>query len=94
MRSGLQSVRMSLEILHVATHAFKLVTLRAVGFSSRTIFLWKILRKMNMARVRVDLYINTDVVIYVFYPYLILISLLRLLISKKFNEFIIVFLLE
>lgn len=55
---------MSLEILHVATHAFKLVTLRAVGFSS-TIFLWKILRKMNMARVRVDLYINTDVVIYV-----------------------------
>lgn len=47
-----------------------------------------------MARVRVDLYINTDVVIYVFYPYLILISLLRLLISKKFNEFIIVFLLE
>ena len=53
---------MSLEILHVATHAFKLVTLRAVGFSSRTIFLWKILRKMNMARVRVDLYINIDVV--------------------------------
>lgn len=65
MRSGLQSVRMSLEILHVATHAFKLVTLRAVGFSSRTIFLWKILRKMNIARVRVDLYINIDVVIYV-----------------------------
>lgn len=48
----LQSVRMSLEIFVATPDAFKLVTLRAVGFSSRTSFLWKILRKVvNITRV-------------------------------------------